>query len=105
MRPQRLLYAVWCECQHISGQHGTHTPHRCTVCDCQAFKSPALEALTKFLDLRTQINSLEHDCDPPEFTRCDLCERQLELESHQNRLVDLWAETWAIILHEQLVRL
>jgi len=112
--PRTLPFRVWCECRHVSGQHAAQPPHCCacngnrwvdghgSICDCQAFKSPALEALKDFLRLRDEIAELEHDCDPPEFTRCDRCDEQQELERRFRQKRELWAEEWAMILRDQL---
>lgn len=50
--PETLPHAVWCECGHISGQHGAKFPHVCAcdgnyrgeICACQAFKAKAAVA-------------------------------------------------------------
>jgi hypothetical protein len=101
-----LPFRVWCECRHVSGQHGAAYPHPCacgSACDCKAFKSPALEALREFLNLRDEIAELEHDCDSEEFTRCPRCEDQQGLDHRMRSLRDLWTEQWAMILRDQLV--
>src|SRR5258708_3839579 len=76
-----LPFRVWCECGHISGQHAAQPPHPCacngnrwinghgSICDCQAFKSPAIEALRVFLEFRDEVARLEHDCEPEDFYR------------------------------------
>ena len=65
-------------------------------------QSPPVEALNEFLKLRDESAELEHDCDLPEFSRCDLCEIQMGIEHRIRSMRDLWADRWAVILRDEM---
>jgi hypothetical protein len=57
---------TWCECEHVSGQHGANPPHACacdgnqwingrgTVCNCTAFRAKAQEPVTPSYERQPQ---------------------------------------------------